>query len=44
LSATVSLEFSIAVAQPSNLSASIDGSIIFSDSVSGNIAFALQAR
>lgn len=44
LSATVSPEFSIAVAQPSNLSVSIDGSYIFNESVSGNINFALQAR
>lgn len=44
LSATVSPEFSIAVAQPSNLSVSIDGSYIFNESVSGNIKFALQAR
>jgi hypothetical protein len=42
LSATVSLEFSIAVAQASNLTVSIDGSKIFEDSVSGNVNFALQ--
>ena len=44
LSAVVSLEFSISVSQPSNLSVSIDGSIIFNESVSGNFNFALQAR
>jgi hypothetical protein len=42
LSATVSLEFSIAVAQACNLSVSIDGSAIFKDAVSGDINFALQ--
>jgi hypothetical protein len=44
LAATVSLEFSIAVSLPSDLSASIDGAVIFKDSVSGNITFSLQAR
>jgi hypothetical protein len=44
LSATVSLEFSIAVAQACNLSVSIDGSAIFKDAVSGNVNFALQVR
>jgi hypothetical protein len=44
LAATVSLEFSIAVAQPSDLAATIDGSVIFKDTISGNITFALQAR
>jgi hypothetical protein len=43
LSATVSPEFSIAVAQPSNLSLSIDGTVIFKDAASGDFKFALQA-
>ena len=44
LSATVSLEFFVAVAQPSKLSVSIDGSDVFNGNVSGDFNFALQAR
>ena len=43
LTATVSLEFSIAVSQPSKLSVSIDGSDVFNGSVVGDFNFALQA-